>query len=89
MLNVTDKAAASLGESLELSRKGDFDVLRLTRQAEGFGLALDEEREGDQVVLHEESKVLVIQPELSQELDGATVDVVNTPEGAQLIIKSA
>ncbi len=88
MLNVTDKAAASLKESLDLSRKSDSDVLRLTPRAEGFGLALDEEREGDQVVAHEGSSVLVIQADLSQELDGATVDLVDTPGGEQLIIKS-
>jgi Fe-S cluster assembly iron-binding protein IscA len=89
MLNVTDKAAASLKESLELSRQEESHVLRLTPRAEGFGLALDEEREGDQVVVYEESRVLLIQPDLSQELDGATVDLIDTPEGGRLIIKSA
>ncbi len=89
MLNVTEKAAASLKDSLELSRRGESDVLRLTPRAEGLGLALDEEREGDQVVVYEESTVLVIQPDLSQELDGATVDLVDTPEGGRLIIQSA
>ncbi len=88
MLNVTDPAAALLHESLEASKKNEADVLRLTRSPQGLALALDEEREGDQVILHEERKVLVIQPEMAQALDGATIDAVDTPAGRQLAIQS-
>jgi Fe-S cluster assembly iron-binding protein IscA len=88
MLNVTDKAAALLHDSLEVSKNSEEDVLRLTRSGQGLALTLDEEREGDQVVLHDEQKVLVIQPEIAQALNGATIDAVNTPDGERLAIQS-
>jgi Fe-S cluster assembly iron-binding protein IscA len=87
MLSVSEKAAGLLLESLEASNTEEAQVLRLVRMAEGLGLAVDEEREGDQVVEHEERKVLVIEPAISQALDGATIDAVDTPEGQRLTIQ--
>lgn len=89
MLNVTEKAAGALLESLEASRSEESQLLRLTRMAEGLGLALDEERAGDQVVEHQDRKVLVIEQDISQSLDGATLDAVDTPEGTRLVLQSA
>jgi Fe-S cluster assembly iron-binding protein IscA len=87
MLSVSERAAGLLRESLEASNTEETQVLRLVRMAEGLGLAVDEEREGDQVVEHEDKKVLVIEPAISQALDGATIDAVQTPEGERLTIQ--
>lgn len=88
MLNVTEKATAALSEALEANREDDSDVLRLTQAAEGMGLSIDKEQDGDQVVEHDERKVLVIEPKVSDALDGATIDIVDTPEGQRLVLQS-
>jgi len=88
MLNVTDKAAAALHESLEASTSEESHALRLTRTAEGLALALDEQREGDQVVEHDDRTVLVIEEEISRALAGATLDATETPEGPRLVLQS-
>ena len=86
MMNVTDKAAALIGEALDTQRQNDSDVFRFSRVDQDFGLNIDEEHEGDQVVLAGDRKVLVIESEISQELDGTTIDAVDTPEGERLTL---
>ncbi|MEX0785713.1 MAG: hypothetical protein WD939_03660 [Dehalococcoidia bacterium] len=88
MLTVTDKAAATLKEALEANSSEESQVLRLAPSPEGFGLAMDEERDGDHVVEHDDRKVLVVAEDVAQALDGATVDSVETPEGQRLVIQS-
>lgn len=88
MLTVTEKAAATLRDTIDANTSEEAQVLRLASSAQGFGLTMDEERDGDQVVTHEERKVLVIAEDVVQALDGATVDAVETPEGQRLVIQS-
>jgi len=47
---------------------------------------VDTETLGDQVVEHEGSKVLIVERELADQLEGVTVDVEDTPEGPRLSI---
>ena len=86
MLTITDKAAALIGEVLDAARENDADVFRLSRVGQDLGLAVDEEQDGDQVVQHEERRVLVIHPDLVLELDGITIDAVDTPDGQRLTL---
>lgn len=51
-----------------------------------LGLGLDRSKEGDQVVEHNGKKVLLVDESTGELLDGATLDVVDTPEGQQLTI---
>ena len=63
--------------------------MRLTANDQGqLGLAIDVERQGDQVVEHEDSKVLLVEKDLADTLQGITIDVEDTPEGARLVISS-
>ena len=87
MLKVTENAAAVLDKSLEASRESESDILRLVRSAEGVGFAISEEQEGDQVIQYEDRKILAVEPEISQALDEATIDTVETPEGLRLAIR--
>lgn len=88
MLNVTEKAADALAKSLESSEATDEQSLRLARTPHGeFGLAIDEERDGDQVVKQEERSILVIDEEVSTALDGAILDVADSPEGQRLTLR--
>jgi len=88
MLSVTEEAREVLAKSLEASEAPENQSLRLERDGQGqFGLAFDEEREGDQVVEHAEKAVLLVAPETSALLDGAVLDVVATPEGKRLTLR--
>lgn len=88
MLNVTDKALDVLAKSLDASEATEQQGLRLARTPQGeFGLAIDEEREGDQVVRQEERAVLLVDQEIASALDGATLDVIESPEGTRLTLR--
>ncbi len=90
MLNVTDKAVDVLADSLEASEATDQQSLRLTQNERGeYGLAIDEERDGDQVVKQEERAVLVLDADTAQALNGAVLDVVDSPEGQRLALGMA
>jgi len=46
------------------------------------------ERQGDQAVEHEGSKVLLVEKDLTDALQGIAIDVEDTPQGAKLVISS-
>jgi len=87
MITVPDKARETL-KGLLLSNSDDPEIsLRLVAKPPGqFGLALDREAEGDQVVEQEGTKVLLIGHELANIADGATLDVQDTRDGLRLSI---
>lgn len=88
MINVTEKALGMLENSLIANQANEGDALRLARNPEGeFGLALDQEREGDHVVKSEERPVLIVDKGVSDALDGATLDVDESPAGARLTLR--
>jgi Fe-S cluster assembly iron-binding protein IscA len=88
VLNVTEKAVDILANSLEASEATEEQSLRLARTPQGeVGLAIDEEREGDQVVKQEERAILVLDEEIATVLDGATLDVSDSPEGQRLTLR--
>ena len=86
MLNVTDKAATFLGKALDAQKQNDSEVFRLNRSGQDLGFGIDEEHEGDQVVQADDRNVLVIESELSEELDGTTIDTIDTPKGEGLTL---
>lgn len=88
MINVTTDAAAVLGQSLATTEADESQALRLEKSQDGLALTLDQEREGDQVVRHEERTVLVVDQSISDSLDGATIDVTDTPEGKRLVVEA-
>jgi Fe-S cluster assembly iron-binding protein IscA len=87
MLKVTERASKELKQVLEGAIKEPDQLLRLVTDLEGnYKLTLDTEREGDQVVEHEGTKIMVISPEISTELEGAVLDSQDTPVGPVLTI---
>jgi len=87
MVSVTEGACKELKRIL--SEKVDWPEarLRLVDRGQGIlGLGIDIELSGDQVVEYEGTKVLIIEPELAADLTGITLDVDDTPEGAELVI---
>jgi Fe-S cluster assembly iron-binding protein IscA len=87
MLNVSDKAAAALRATLEGNTEDDQQVLRIERDgASALALRVDARRDGDQVVSHDGREVLVVEPAISDALDGATLDAVESPDGLRLVL---
>ena len=86
MLTVTDRAAAVLEEALDSQREKENEVLRLMHSGDQYGLVVSEEQTGDQVVEHENRHVLVMSPDVSEELSGITLDAIQTPEGVKLAL---
>lgn len=88
MLSVTEQAADVLTKTLETNEIPEGQGLRLARNAAGeFGLAVDERREGDQVVASGEREVLFVESEISDALDGAVLDIAEAPDGARLALR--
>jgi Fe-S cluster assembly iron-binding protein IscA len=85
MLNVSEKAAAALNETLEQNSEDSSDILRIAQTDDGLALAIGKEHDGDQVVGYHDRMVLAIEPQLSDALDGATLDLADTPEGPRLV----
>jgi iron-sulfur cluster assembly protein len=86
-LTVTEKATEALKGLLEVHEHEPEWVLRLISDEEGnHGLQLDVPREEDQVVEHDGEPVMVIAPDLSEDLTGNTLDLKETPTGASLTI---
>ena len=79
--NARQRLKAMLSAKVDLPQAG----LRLTTTKSGdYGLHVDTEEPGDQVVKHQGSKVLLVETELATSLDGVTLYIEYTPEGPQL-----
>ncbi|MGQ9572276.1 MAG: hypothetical protein ACUVV3_03695 [Dehalococcoidia bacterium] len=87
MVTVTDQAAQMLRATLEQARSEPGQALRLMLRPEGgFGLGLDQAREGDEVITANGEKVLVVAPAIAEALGEATIATHETEEGHRLII---
>ncbi len=90
MINVTEKAVDALANSLDSTEAAPEQSLRLALTPQGeYGLAIDEQREGDQVIKQEERPVLLVAEEVSTALHGAVLDVVDSAEGQRLTLRMA
>ena len=87
MLTVTEGAKQILKEKL-LANTDDREVsLRLLMKPPGqLGLVLDRESPTDNIIEHEGLKLLLVEPEVVGLLEGATLDVQDTPDGPKLVV---
>jgi len=89
MLTVTAQAAEKLKEAIQAQTEDPEVAIRLipsTLRPNQLDMALDKEKEGDQVVESEGAKVLFVSSELAQVLDGMVIDCQETPQGVQFSI---
>jgi Fe-S cluster assembly iron-binding protein IscA len=99
MLNVTDQAKDTLQDLRQdaMQRAGVKDEQAVERLVEKFSsggqrqldFRLDRPQEGDQVVEHHGQQVLVLDPVIAAQLDGATLDTAETAQGRRLTIRAA
>lgn len=87
MVTVTESAKQTLKDILTTHSNDPEVGIRLTFNPPGeFGIALDREVEGDQVVEHEGTKALLVAPDLAPMVEGITLDVRETAEGPRLVM---
>ena len=86
MITVTTRAAQELGAILEANSTDPKQCLRLNPGRGGVVIGIDFMREGDEVVECEGIVTLLMVPEMSNAIDGATIDYISTAEGPCLAI---
>ncbi len=87
MIAVTELAKQELKRLLNANVDNPQARLRLTAKSDDqLGLDVDIETPGDETVEYEGAAILVVEKELSDKLEGITLDVDDTPEGPQLVI---
>ena len=88
MLTVTESAKQILKETLTTNSDDPKTALRLSiKPPDEFGLVLGTEADGDQVVEHEGMKVLLLESELAEIVEGFTLDVQDTNGGSKLVMR--
>ncbi|MBI3931417.1 MAG: hypothetical protein HY325_05285 [Chloroflexi bacterium] len=89
MITVTEGAKKVLRDILLAKVDNYYAFLRLTSPQEGqVGLGIDIELPGDKVVEYEGTKLLLVEHNLAESLEGMMLATDNTPEGPQLVIVS-
>lgn len=86
MLTVTDKAAQFLREKLEQKEEGLPDALRIVQTEDGFQLTLDNPKDGDHVIEQEGQSILLVDSEVGEALEEATLDLQESAQGSALIL---
>jgi hypothetical protein len=87
---VTDEATRALSEILEDAGSADDQALRLVAEEDGrYSFALDEPRDGDQVVADGERSVLLIADDLAASLDGIRLELTPGVDGGELRLAPA
>jgi Fe-S cluster assembly iron-binding protein IscA len=89
MLEVTEKALDALTTVLDSSETEPQEGLRLApNPGGGFGLVVDEPHEGDRVITQGERPVLLVEQEVSEVLGDVVLDLIDSPEGPQLTLRT-
>jgi Fe-S cluster assembly iron-binding protein IscA len=89
MVHITDRAKDVLLQKKEEANTQDPRIgLRITTQPTGeVTLVIDREREGDEVVIHRDSTVLVVAADVSASvLQGRTIDCLETEAGEPQLV---
>lgn len=87
MITITEKAKQELKKLL--SQKVDWPGgrLRLLDRGQGkLGLGVDIQAPGDEVVEYEGAEILLIGKDVTRSIKKITLDVDETPDGAELVI---
>jgi len=88
MLTVTELAKQELKKILFEKVDHPLAGIRLIKgeQPDSFGLTIDIEMPGDEVVEYDGSKVLIVGRELSEDLDGNVLDIEDEAQGKNFVV---
>ena len=89
MLTVTAQAAEKIREDLKAATADPEVSVRLIpspSMPNRIEMSLDKEREGDQVVESEGVKILLLDSQIAQALEGMVIDCEETPQGERFTI---
>ena len=87
MLTVSEPARQILKNLLDINAQNSEDCLRITRTEDSeLTLMIDREKEGDNIVEQEGSKVLLVDSPLAAEMKDITLDVRESPEGINFVL---
>lgn len=91
MVKITDSAKEELKRILTVRSLGPDKYLRLATPPVwtlpgDFGIVVDEERLADEIVYSEGVKILLLDPELSRQLENGVFDYKSTPEGVRFTL---
>ena len=87
MINVTERARQALKKLLTTHVDLPQGRLRLMYRGQGkWGVGIDIETPGDELVKYDDSTVLVIEQGLAANLRGVTLDVEDSVKGSELVI---
>ena len=87
MIEITQQAGSVLLQSLQASGAGADNALRLVDQGERFALQLDSPTPSDRVLKHEDAVVLIMDQDVEAKVGDAVIDVTESPEGNQIVIR--
>jgi len=88
MVTITEVARRELKAALSVRSSGYVAFRLIPTGRHKLGLALDREREGDQIVEHGGRKVLLFEREVGDAIEGCTIDCQETAHGPALLISS-
>jgi Fe-S cluster assembly iron-binding protein IscA len=90
MLKVTEEAKQELKKILAEKVDNPLAGIRLmsSGKPDNYDLAIDVEMPGDQVVEHKGTKVLLVSQDLSDHLDGHTLDIEDNARGKSFVVLS-
>jgi Fe-S cluster assembly iron-binding protein IscA len=90
MLKVTEEAKQELKKILAEKVDNPLAGVRLmsSGKPDNYDLAIDVEMPGDQVVEHKGAKVLLVAQDLSDHLDGHTLDIEDNARGKSFVVLS-
>lgn len=88
MLTVTELAKQELKKILFQKVDNPLAGIRLIRveQPDDFGLTIDIEIPGDEVVKYDGSKILIVDHELSKDLDGNILDIEDEAQVRNFVV---
>jgi hypothetical protein len=87
VLTVTQQARELIAKALLDNETGPGEALRIYLTEEGeFEMGLDQAREGDQVIEADGRPLVLVDAEISWDLDDATLDAEEGPEGLDLTL---
>jgi Fe-S cluster assembly iron-binding protein IscA len=85
MLTVTNSAKELLKDTLRRRSEDPEMGLRLSTMSPGqFGVKMDRQMAGDQVVRYQGTKVLIVAPDLVPLMEEAVIDTTNANDGPRL-----